>query len=416
MTEDKGQNHLVNDWLVNGVQNDTFLTTPEGSVTYRQVFDAMDVSVTGRTTVLSPEPDIGSVLAIFAAISDGPLILKPRHGWIDTEIPEAVMTLLFTSGTTGIPKAVPLTAANWEAAVSASAIHLGHTAEDEWLIAMPLHHVGGLSVLFRAAYVGGRVRMLPHFDAAEFADALSDGVTFASVVPTMLRRVLDLDDRSYRGLKAVLVGGGPIPPGLLEEAWGRGIPALPTYGMTETCAQVATLQPDSEPAYRVHPLPGVEVRIEPDGRIALRGPQVFAGYLGEEQRKPDEWFVTGDLGRLADDGSLQVLGRSDDVIVTGGENVDPAAVEAVLSGLEGVDEVMVVGIPSEEWGNEVVGLFTGTVSATDLNRWARDHLEPQQVPRRWLEVDAVPTTPLGKPDRSAGRNMAAGLVRTDLQG
>lgn len=407
MTEDKGQNHLVNEWLVNGAQNHTFLTTPEGSVTYRQVFDAIDVSVTGRTTVLFPEPDISSVLAIFAAISDGPLILKPRQGWIDTAVPESVMTLLFTSGTTGTPKAVPLTSANWEAAVSASAAHLGHTAGDEWLIAMPIHHVGGLSVLFRAAYVGGRVRMLPRFDAAEFGDALSDGVTFASVVPTMLRRILDIDDRSYRGLKTVLVGGGPIPHGLLEEAWGRGIPSLPTYGMTETCAQVATLKPGSDLAYRVHPLPGVEIRIEHNGRIALRGPQVFDGYLGAEQRDPVDWFVTGDLGRIHDDGTLQVLGRADDLIVTGGENVDPAAVEAVLSGLEGVEGVMVVGMPSEEWGNEVVCLFSGNVSETGLERWARDHLEPPQVPKRWLEVDAIPTTPLGKPDWSAGRSIAA---------
>lgn len=399
----------MNDWLVNGAQNDTFLITPEGSVTYRQVFDAMDVTVTGRTTVLSPEPDISSVLAIFAAISDGPLILKPRHGWIDTEIPESVMTLLFTSGTTGSPKAVPLTSANWEAAVSASAAHLGHAAGDEWLIAMPLHHVGGLSVLFRTAYVGGRVRMLSGFDAAEFADALAGGVTFASVVPPMLRRILDLDDRPYRGLNAVLVGGGPISPGLLEEAWGRGIPALPTYGMTETCAQVATLRPGSPLAYRVHPLPGVEVRIERDGRIALRGPQVFAGYMGGEMRDPNDWFITGDLGRLDDDGSLQVLGRADAVIVTGAENVDPAAVEAALSRMDGVEAVMVVGIPSEEWGNEVVCLFSGNVSATDLDGWARDHLEPHQVPKRWLEVAAIPTTPLGKPDRSAGRDVASGL-------
>jgi O-succinylbenzoic acid--CoA ligase len=409
MTEDTGQNPLVNDWLVNGSQDDTFLTASGGTVTYAELFDAMDISVTGRTTVLSPEPDIDSILAIFAAISDGPLILNPRDGWIDTEVPASVMTLLHTSGTTGTPKAVPLTTANWQAAVSASAAHLGHTADDEWLSAMPLHHVGGLSVLFRSAYVGGRVTVLPRFDASEFADALAGGVTFASVVPTMLRRVLEVDKGTYSGLKAVLVGGGPIPPGLLEEAWVRGIPALPTYGMTETCAQAATLKPGSPLAYRVHPLPGVEIRIEPDGRIALRGPQVFGGYLGEDQRAGDDWFVTGDVGRLHDDGSLQILGRADDLIVTGGENVDPAAVEAVLLELKGVDGVMVVGIPSEEWGNEVVCLVVGTVAEADLDRWSRDHLEAHQVPKRWLKVDVLPTTTLGKPDRSAGRSMAQTL-------
>ncbi|MEX1038209.1 MAG: AMP-binding protein [Acidimicrobiia bacterium] len=395
----------MNDWLVKGAQSDTFLTTPEGTLTYARVFDAMDITVTGRTTVLAPEPNIGSVLAIFAAISDGPLIVRPRHGWIDTEVPESVMTLMFTSGTTGTPKSVPLTVSNWEAAVRASAAHLAHTADDEWLIAMPLHHVGGLSVLFRSAYVGARVRMLPCFEAAEFAEALAGGVTMASVVPTMLRRVLDVDDRSYDGFKAVLVGGGPIPPGLLEEAWGRGIPALPTYGMTETCAQLATLKPGSPLAYRVDPLPGVEVRIESDGRVALRGPQVFGGYLGEEPRDSDDWFVTGDLGELDDDGSLRILGRADDVIVTGGENVDPAAVEVVLSGLMGVDGVMVVGVSSAEWGNEVVCLYAGTVSEAELNTVARDRLEAHQVPKQWIKVEQIPTTSLGKPDRAAGRTL-----------
>jgi O-succinylbenzoic acid--CoA ligase len=175
--------------------------------------------------------------------------------------------------------------------------------------------------------------------------------------------------------------------------------------MTETCAQVATLRPDSPLAYRVHPLPGVEIRIASEGQIALRGPQVFAGYLGEEPRDPDDWFVTGDLGRLHDDGSLEVLGRADDVIVTGGENVDPAAVEAAMSQVERVEAVMVVGVPSVEWGNEVVCLIAGDVSADELDRWAREHLEPPQVPKRWLAVDTIPTTPLGKPDRSAGRNL-----------
>jgi O-succinylbenzoic acid--CoA ligase len=173
--------------------------------------------------------------------------------------------------------------------------------------------------------------------------------------------------------------------------------------MTETCAQVATLRPGSPLAYRVDPLPGVEARIEPDGRVALRGPQVFAGYLGEEQRDPDDWFVTGDLGRFHDDGTLQVLGRADDVIVTGGENVDPARVEAVLSDLEGVDGVMVVGVPSEEWGNEVVCLYAGKLSGAKLETVARDLLEPHQLPKRWIKVEQIPTTSLGKPDRSAGR-------------
>src|SRR5690606_36335455 len=138
------------------------------------------------------------------------------------------LTLLFTSGTTGPPRGVRLTVDNWSAAVEASRRFLDHTPEDVWLAPMPLHHVGGLAILYRSAYVGAQVRWLPRFDTVAVARALREDVTIASVVPTMLRRLLDHDRHTYTNLKAVLVGGGPIPPGILEEVHARGIPALPT--------------------------------------------------------------------------------------------------------------------------------------------------------------------------------------------
>jgi o-succinylbenzoate---CoA ligase len=411
MSQDKGQNQFVIDWLINGDPDRVFVSTPSGHLTYRDLTGLLPSRPSGELTSLVPGADLDSVAGIFRGVVAGPLRISVGEGWLGYAVRQGVMTLLSTSGTTGRPKLVPLSVGNWRAAVVASAIHLGHRPEDTWLMAMPLHHVGGLSVLFRSAHVGGAVRMLPRFDAGSFAAELESGVTIASVVPTMLRRVLDHDDRIYAGLKAVLVGGGPIPAGLLEEAQARGIPALPTYGMTETCAQVATLRPGAPLDYKAHLLPGVEARIEANGRIALRGDQVFSGYLGEDQRSPGDWFVTGDRGELDVDGAVRILGRADDVIVTGGENVDPAGVEVEMINCPGVDEVMVVGVPSEEWGREVVCLYTGAATGPALAEWAKARLKPFQVPKQWIEVGSIPVGPLGKPDRHSGVELASRAIR-----
>ena len=308
-------------------------------------------------------------------------------------------TIVFTSGTTGPAKGVRLTWRNWEAAAEASARHLDHQPDDVWLAVMPLHHVGGLSVLLRSAFVGGSVAWLPRFDVDAVVARLRGQVTMASLVPTMLRRVLDRDGGEYRGLKAVLVGGGPIPGGLLEEAHARGIPALPTYGMTETCAQVATLEPGSAPRPAAHPLPGVDLRIGSGGRIEVRSRQVSPGYAGDGDREPGTWFRTPDRGRLDDDGAVRVLGRADDVIVTGGENVDPATVEQVLISHPAVTDAVVAGVEDPEWGMRVVAVYSGDVGAETLGRWASEHLAPHEVPRALAQVETVPSPLNGKPDR-----------------
>jgi O-succinylbenzoic acid--CoA ligase len=201
----------------------------------------------------------------------------------------------------------------------------------------------------------------------------------------MLNRVLEADSGPYSGLRAVLVGGGPIPEGLLERAEAAGIPVLPTYGMTETCGQVATLRPGAPLSRRAHPLPGVEIRVD-DGRIALKG-----GMISDAVTDDDGWLVTGDLGELDDEGAVTILGRADDMIITGGENVSPAAVEAALAALPGVDEAVVFGIPSAEWGMEVAAV----------------PLPPHARPRQIRRVVVIPRTPLGKPDRKAASRLLA---------
>ena len=394
------------EWLERADPDSVFLDVPGATVTYGEMAALVaDRPVGSAAETLRPFADVDSVVDIFAVAGRGRAVLVTPSLDTDPVVGGGeAATIVFTSGTSGSPSPVRLTRANWGAAVAASTDHLGNTADDTWLCVLPLYHVGGLSILFRSAYVGGTVRLLPGFGADLTARELHD-VSIASLVPTMLARVLDSDPGPYQGLAAVLVGGGPIPDGLLERAHASGIPALPSYGMTETCAQIATLRPGSPPQRRAHLLPGVELRIEPDGRIAVRGDQVSLGYAGEPDRPRGEWLVTGDLGEIDDDGALRVLGRADGVIVSGGENIDPVAVEQVVETHPDVPAAVVVGLASEEWGMEAACAYSGEIDPEDLRRWARERLDGFMVPKRWLRVEQVPVTALGKPDRVAARGL-----------
>lgn len=308
-------------------------------------------------------------------------------------------TVLFTSGTSGRPKAVVLTAANHLASALASAAHLGHHDDDRWLACLPLTHVGGLAIVLRAAILGATVVLHPRFDADRAAHALArDDITLASLVPTTLARVVAGTGARPAALRCVLVGGAGADPDLLERAAHAGLPATPTYGLTEAASQVATALPGGR---TLHPLVATRVRVV-DDEIQVRGPTVSAGTAG-----PDGWLRTGDRGRLAGDGSLVVLGRRDDLIVTGGENVDPAAVEAALRRHPAVVDAAVAAVADAEWG-QVVGAWVvaragDAPTLAELRAACGGSLAAHQLPRRLTLVDALPRTASGKLRRGALR-------------
>jgi len=398
----------VLEWLRGHDPGRLYLKTTDASITYGEMVTAVEGRQVSGTEVLRPWPYRSSVVDLLAVMSKGSAIIAAEDGPELVTIDAAgAASVIFTSGTSGGSRAARLTRANWEAAARASVEHLGHGSEDLWLLAMPLHHVGGLSILLRSAFIGGGVKMLPGFEPAAFARELHDEVTMASVVPTMLSRVLDADPGPYDGLRAVLVGGGPIPDDLLERAGEARLPVLPTYGMTETCGQVATLRPGSRLENRAHPLPGVEIRIETDGRIAVRGPMVSPGYVGETDRAPDQWFVTGDLGEIDADGALRVIGRADTLIISGGENIDPTMVETALARVPGVESAMVVGVPSEQWGTEVVCLYVGDAGSIRIQSHLRDRLPSFMIPKRFVRVQTLPMTAMGKLDRAEAMRMVS---------
>jgi O-succinylbenzoic acid--CoA ligase len=392
---------MMIEWLRRHDPDRVFIESSDGNRTFGETADAVEARAVTDPEVVRPWPYFSSVVDLLALMSKSSAVIVAEeaheHGVVD---PAGAACVVFTSGSSGGPKGVRLTWRNWEAAARASVDHLAHGPEDTWLLAMPLHHVGGLSIVIRSAFVGGSVRMLPGFDPATFASELRRGVTMASVVPTMLSRVLDIDPGPYQGLRGVLVGGGPITEEVLARGVAAGLPLLPTYGMTETAGQVATLRPGSEVENKAYPLPGVELRIEADGRIAVRGPMVSPGYLGEPDRDPGEWFVTGDLGTIDPDGALRVTGRADMIIVSGGENIDPVVVEAALLKVPGVEAAVVVGVPSEEWGLEVVCVYVGESGPVRIESHVRGRLAGFMVPKRWLHVDELPMTAMGKPDRA----------------
>lgn len=311
--------------------------------------------------------------------------------------------VVFTSGSGGTRKGVVLTGANVEAAVTASRRRIGNGPEDRWLCVLPLAHVGGLSILWRSAAVGGAVVLEHGFDAERCAGLMATGgVTLASLVPTQLRRILAVHRGPYEGLRSVLVGGGPISTELIERARAAGIPALPTYGMTEACSQIAT-DDGGDPSTVGRPLDGMEVQVV-EGQIEIRGPAVFAGYVGEEPRGAEGWHRTGDLGAVDADGRLRIFGRADEVIVTGGENVHPARVESVLLGHPAIEDVVVRGRPDPEWGSvvvaEVVVAGSRAFDREQVEAFARRRLAGFEVPKMWQTVEKIERDEVGK--RTAG--------------
>jgi o-succinylbenzoate---CoA ligase len=308
-------------------------------------------------------------------------------GLLETIDPDAVHTVIHTSGTTGEPQAVELTYANHAASAAASADALGVDADDRWLCPLPLHHVGGFGVLIRSVINRTTAVIHERFDVARVKHALEAGeVTLASLVPTMLVRLREAGLRDAPGLRAIALGGGPIPAGLLEWARDTGIPVVPVYGMTETCSQIVAGSPGRA-------LRGAELEIAPDGEILVRGPMVARGELGA-----DGWLHTGDLGRIDADGRLHVEGRLKELIVTGGENVAPLEVEQALLAHPAVVDAGVVGRSDPEWGEAVTAfvVLRRPASGEELRAWCRKRLEPYKVPKLVEEVEALPRNVGGK--------------------
>jgi O-succinylbenzoic acid--CoA ligase len=335
-----------------------------------------------------------------------------------------VAVVAFTSGTTGEPKAVGLTLGNLLASATASAFRLGVSPGDRWHCCLPMHHLGGLSPVVRCALAGTTVAIQSGFDASGTAAAMARvGATGVSLVPTQLRRLLEADWQPHDALRFVLLGGAPAPPDLVEAALDRDVPVCPTYGTTETASQIATARPDEaarHPGTVGQPLVTTGVTVVDDdgeplppgepGELVVDGPTVSPGY---RQSDPDDafgpaGFHTGDVGYRDEDGRLWVVGRLDDRIVTGGENVQPATVVGALQAHPDVADAAVVGLADPEWGERVAALVVADGPGPDeLRAFCRDRLPDYAVPKTIDVARALPRTPSGTVDRQAVRDRLA---------
>jgi O-succinylbenzoic acid--CoA ligase len=342
--------------------------------------------------------------------------------------------VLFTSGTTGRPKAAVLGVGQMAAAARASAARLNGPQPPRWLGTLPLFHIGGLAMAGRCAFDGGSLVLHRRFEAEAAARALAeDGITHASLVPTTLERVLEArGDRPFpEGLRAVLIGGGPVPPALLARARAHRLPCLQTYGLTETCSQVTTERPEGADGRSAgEPLPGVEVRVvdaggqplppEAEGEVEVRGPTVMAGYLDDPEAtaaafRAGGWLRTGDLGARDAGGRLRILSRRVDLIVRGGENVYPAEVEAVLLQHPAVAEAAVLPERHPSWGQVPVAVVVlrpgaagegeGSGTAESVLAFAAERLARFKLPVRCVLRDVLPRNAMNKVDRNALRRL-----------
>ncbi|WP_344605468.1 o-succinylbenzoate--CoA ligase [Sporichthya brevicatena] len=317
-------------------------------------------------------------------------------------VPNGTAVVIATSGSTGTPKGVRISAKALRHSARATHTHLG--GPGQWLLAMSAARIAGLQVVLRCRAAGETPVVLETaggFRPDAFAEALGAMTgerRYVSLVPTQLIRLLDAGV-DLTSLDAILLGGGPIPAGLVERAATVGANVVRTYGMTETCGGCV---------YDGRPLDRVGLRITDDGRVAITGPVLARGYLGGPDFGGE--FVSSDLGRLDDDGVLTVLGRADDVILSGGVNVPAQSVEQVLAGHPGVAEVVVVGRPDPEWGEAVVAVVvpSGPVPLAELRDLAAGALDKAWAPRDVVTVERFPSLPSGKVDRDALRALVRG--------
>jgi len=330
--------------------------------------------------------------------------IGPGSGPILTAEPEDLLCRVLTSGTSGVRSSVGLTFANHFASAAGSAFNLGVERSDRWLCCMPVDHIGGLSILIRSVIYGTTAIVHSGFDPERVARALAADASVVSLVPTQLRRLLAAGAPIERA-RLLLVGGGPLPRPVLDEALARGANVVQSYGLTEACSQVCTLAAGEAARRRGssgRPLLGVSVETAADGEILVRGPTIAPGAAGADGR-----LRTGDLGRLDPDGYLWVEGRVDDLIVTGGENVAPEEVEGALLTHPAVEEAAAVGREDPEWGSAVTAVVVVAdghdADSAALIEHCRSSLAPHKVPKRVEFAEALPRTETGKLKRRALR-------------
>ncbi|MCO4746863.1 MAG: AMP-binding protein [Proteobacteria bacterium] len=350
------------------------------------LFAATWAGVLATPTVEGPEAAARRAIADaeLCTTSDGPALAEPMLRL------EALLFRVLSSGSTGEPTPTDLSVAQLLFSAMGAMVRLGHDPEDRWLCCLPLMHIGGLSILMRAAWAGTSVELHPRFDVQAVA-AATGRCTLLSLTAPMLSELLAAGAKPGK-LRAVLVGGGPVSEDLRQAAWAAGFPVCTTWGMTESAAQLCTRAPHDQREGPDCGPPHVFARVRvQDERLVVDGPIVGTP------------LVTADRGRVDEDGRITVLGRSDLTILSGGANIDPVEIEERLEAHPSVREAAVVATPDPKWGERPVAFIVLERDVDDdaLRSWCRTELKPYKTPDAFHRIGALPRSPLGKVRRTA---------------
>lgn len=339
---------------------------------------------------------------------------------------EADCCVIFTSGSSGEPKGVALSIGNLYYNALGSNANIRLAPGDSWHLSLPLFHVGGIGIVFRSILAGSQIFIAANFESSTVSQLIDRAeVTHISLVPTMLQRLIA--SREFRSfpisLKAILLGGAPLGPQLRDQITNLGVPAITSYGMTETASQITATAPGESRdklATSGRVLPHATIRINSDGNlgvgeILVKGEVVCRRILGSDSSRftADGWLRTGDIGRLDAGGYLTVLGRKDDMFISGGENIFPQEITDLVEQYREVSAAAVIAVPDKEWGERPL-LFVELREGESLNeeslmaRLAED-LARYKVPKRVFVLDKMPRTALGKIDKQALFVLSAGL-------
>ena len=334
---------------------------------------------------------------------------RPHAG--HTSSYEGVTTIVYTSGSSAKPKAVAHSLGNHIASAQSACAALDLGSRDRWLLSLPLWHVSGISIVFRCSIAGAAI-VIPD-PGMSLTEALSSyQITHVSMVSTQLLQVLEQDQKPPAHLRAVIVGGGPTPQGILKMAIDKGWPIRTTYGMTETSSMVTLSEKNPSPGSSGRVLKGNELEITGDGEILVRSPAVCLGYLNadtlENIADEDGWLHTGDLGRLDEAGELYVLGRKDNMFISGGENINPEEIEHALCSVQGVQKAVVVPVPDPEFGQCPVAFVRGSAKFEDVENFLARELPRFKIPKCHPWPDNIRARSL-KPDRKLLADLAVRL-------
>ena len=315
---------------------------------------------------------------------------------------EDVAAIILTSGTTGIPKAVQLTYGNFEASCNNWNKFLQFQSNDQFLCCLPLHHIGGLAVMLRALILGFSINLVSTFEAQMVLDTITKHpVTIISLVPTMLKRILDLEGglKALKSLRWILLGGGPSPEYLLDLCIKEKINIVKVYGMSETCSGTVGLKLLVEPHNKLYvgrPFTGAKIETRND-ELHISGPMVMKGYVGEPEA--NGVHNSHDLGRVDADNLIFLDIRRKDLIISGGENVNPLEVEEALLQIEGITDAAVIGVEDVEWGEKVVAYIVNSefgIRNSEFGMKLKGRISDFKIPKEFIQVSSIPRNELGK--------------------